>query len=143
MTLTIISSKQEKTFQNKDFITIGSNPQCDFYIDLDENCMLTVHFDKTGSKCVITNNFPNNKILFKGKPVKERIVFDNICKLLIADSEEFISMRLTPDEQTQNTPTENIVLTKIEKRKSDLEKYRIAITKQIAFSVSDIKNASQ
>lgn len=139
MTLTIISSKQEKTFQNKDFITIGSNPQCDFYIDLDENCMLTVHFDKTGSKCVITNNFPNNKILFKGKPVTERIVFDNICKLLIADSEEFISMRLTPDEQPQNTPTENIVLTKIEKRKSDLEKYRIAITKQIAFSVNDIK----
>ena len=141
MALTISSSKQEKTFNNKDFITIGSNPQCDFYIDLDENCMLTVHFDKTGSKCVITNNFPNKKILFKGKPVTERIVFDKICKLMIADSDEFISMRLSVTEQQppQKASAESIVLTKIEKRKSDLEKYRIAITKQIAFSISDIK----
>ena len=79
MTLTICSSKQEKTLDNKEFITIGSNPQCDFYIELEDNCMLTVHFDKTGSKCVITNNFPNEKILFKGKPITERIVFDIVC----------------------------------------------------------------
>ncbi len=142
MTLTISTSKQEKSFDNKDFITIGNNPQCDFYIDFAENCMLTIHFDKTGSKCVITNNFQNEKILFKGKPITERIVFDNICKLMIADSEEYISLRLSKSEKPQQnniSPEENLVLTKIEKRKSDLEKYRIAITKQIAFSISDIK----
>lgn len=141
MTLTISSSKQEKTFENKDFITIGSNPQCDFHVETADDCMLTVHFDKTGTKCVLTNNFPNNKILFKGKPITERIVFDNVCKLLIADSEDFISMKLTQDPvaQTEINPVENLILTKIEKRKSELEKYRIAITKQIAFTVSDIK----
>ena len=137
MTLTICSSKQEKTFDNTDFITIGSNPQCDFYIELEDNCMLTVHFDKTGSKCVITNNFPNEKILFKGKPITERIVFDNVCKLLIAGSDEFISMKLTASEHIE--PAESIVLTKIEKHKSDIEKFRISITKQISFSISDIK----
>ena len=101
MALTIHSLKQEKTFDNKDFITIGSNPQCDFHIDLGEDCMLTVHFDKTGTKCVVTNNFPNNKILFKGQPIKERIVFDNVCKLLVADSDEFISMKLSPDKRAE------------------------------------------
>ena len=101
MTLTISTSKQEKSFDNKDFITIGNNPQCDFYIDFAENCMLTIHFDKTGSKCVITNNFQNEKILFKGKPITERIVFDNICKLMIADSEEYISLRLSKSEKPQ------------------------------------------
>ncbi len=149
MALTIHSLKQEKTFDNKDFITIGSNPQCDFHIDLGEDCMLTVHFDKTGTKCVVTNNFPNNKILFKGQPIKERIVFDNVCKLLVADSDEFISMKLSPDKrpaattqqqaQPQVKTIENPVLTKLERNKSELEKYRIAITKQIAFSISDIK----
>lgn len=141
MTLTISSSKQEKTFEKKDFITIGSNPQCDFHVEVAEDCMLTVHFDKTGTKCVLTNNFPNNRILFKGKPITERIVFDNVCKLLIADSEDYISMKLTQDTvaQTEIDPMENLILTKIEKRKSELEKYRIAITKQIAFAVSDIK----
>ena len=141
MTLTISSSKQEKKFETKDFITIGTNPQCDFHIELDEDCMLTVHFDKTGTKCVVTNNFANNKILFKGQPLTERLVFDNVCKLLIANSDEFISMKLTADLQSKsnNAVEENLVLTKIEKMKSELEKYRIGITKQIAFSVSDIK----
>lgn len=142
MTLIISTSKQEKTFENKDFITIGTNRQCDFCIDLDTECMMTIHFDKTGTKCALTNNFPNKMLLFKGEPITERIIFDKFCKIMVAGSDEFISLKLLPsDGEPAQRPQiiENPVTTKIEKRKSDLEKYRIAITKQIAFSISDIK----
>ena len=155
MSVTITSKTQEKTFREKDFIIIGSNSDCDFQINTEFDFILTVQYDNQQEKCTVTNNFENSNILFKGEPFKGRLVLTKFCKLQISGSDEFISIKITSDETVGNIAQKDLTQTemkelygndintdvklKLEKRKSDLEKERIAIAKQIAFAINDIK----
>ena len=155
MSVTITSKTQEKTFREKDFIIIGSNSDCDFQINTGFDFILTVQYDDRQKKCTVTNNFENSNILFKGEPFKGRLVLTKFCKLQISGSDEFISIKINSDETVGNIAQKDLTQTeikelygndintdvklKLEKRKSDLEKERIAIAKQIAFAINDIK----
>ena len=155
MSVTITSKNQEKTFREKDFIIIGSNSDCDFQINTGFDFILTVQYDDRQKKCTVTNNFENSNILFKGEPFKGRLVLTKFCKLQISGSDEFISIKINSDETVGNIAQKDLTQTeikelygndintdvklKLEKRKSDLEKERIAIAKQIAFAINDIK----
>ena len=46
MTIVISSSKNEKIFTDKDMINIGTNPNCDFQLDLDFDMLITVQYVK-------------------------------------------------------------------------------------------------
>ena len=155
MSVTITSKNQEKTFREKDFIIIGSNSDCDFQINTGFDFILTVQYDDRQKKCTVTNNFENSNILFKGEPFKGRLVLTKFCKLQISGSDEFISIKINSDETVGNIAQKDLTQTeikelygndintdvklKLEKRKSDLEQERIAIAKQIAFAINDIK----
>ena len=155
MSVTITSKNQEKTFREKDFIIIGSNSDCDFQINTGFDFILTVQYDDRQKKCTVTNNFENSNILFKGEPFKGRLVLTKFCKLQISGSDEFISIKINSDETVGNIAQKDLTQTeikelygndintdvklKLEKRKSDLEQGRIAIAKQIAFAINDIK----
>lgn len=155
MSVTITSKTQEKTFREKDFIIIGSNSDCDFQINTEFDFILTVQYDNQQEKCTVTNNFENSNILFKGEPFKGRLVLTKFCKLQISGSDEFISIKITSDETDGNMAQKDLtqkeikeiygndvnsdVKLKLEKRKSDLEKERISVAKQIAFAITDLK----
>ena len=68
MAIIISSSTQEKVFEDKDIINIGSNERCDFYINTGYEVLLTVQVDRITNKCFVTNNFRNEKILFIFQP---------------------------------------------------------------------------
>ena len=140
MYLIITTSKEEKKFTNRDFITIGGNEQFDFPLDLGFEYMLTVEYDAVSGKFTVLNNFNTGQILFKGKPLSGKLTFDKLCKLLIKDSSEFISIKLSAEKELENTAhvQTSPVKTKLENQKTAIEKERVAIIKQIAFAINDI-----
>lgn len=64
MSIVILSSSQEKSFDDKDLINIGSNPNCDFVVNVGYDVLLTVQIDKITGKCFVINNFHNEKNSF-------------------------------------------------------------------------------
>ena len=154
MTVIISSLNKETVFKEKDFIIIGSNSDCDYQINAGFEFILTVQYDENSKKCTVINNFENPKILFRGEPFKGKISVEKFCKLKLAESGEFIGIKIAenlPDTLSeQKTAVKEVsdtyeheissdVKLKLESKKSAIEKSRIAITKQIAFAITDIK----
>lgn len=162
MTIVVSSSTQEKVFNHTDVINVGTNPNCDIILNIDFDILLTIQHDLTENKCVIMNTFHSDKVLFKGKPIK-KVEVGNICKLMIAGTEEFVSVRIINDAPIVNNQktvssiaqedfTEEdikglygkdvnaVTKVKIEKQKEDLENGRVAIIKQVAFTINDLKS---
>ena len=155
----IISSKNnEKTFVEKEIINIGTNSGCDYIINSNFDFMLTLQC-LGNSKYVLVNNFMSEKILFKGQPIGAKLEIDSVCKLMIADSDEFISIKTVVSQPTEKTLTsiaqEDLTESdlkglygtdvnaatrvKLEKVKSDLESQRVSIVKQTAFALNELK----
>lgn len=157
MTIVIASSKGEKVF-TKDVVNVGTNPNCDVVLNLNSDVLLTLQF--ANGKCTVTNNFQSERVLFKGQPIK-RVEVSNVCKLMFADSDEFVSIRIIQDAPVTNVKTVTsigkedfteedikglygkdvnaITKVKLEKQLEDLESARVAITKQVAFNINDLK----
>lgn len=155
MAVIISTSQGEKTF-NKDVINIGTNPNCDVILDLNYDIILTLQY--ANGKCTVTNNFQSDKVLFKGQPIK-RVEITNICKLMFADSEEFVSIKVLASAPAVKTVTSigkedlteedikglygkdvnAITKVKLEKQMEDLESVRVGIMKQVAFHINDLK----
>ncbi len=164
MAIVVSTSKQEKVFSGKDVINVGTNPNCDFILELGFDVLLTLQYNNADNKCVIMNTFQSDKVLFKGQPVK-RVEVGNVCKLMFAGTDEFVSIKIlaeTPVKaavETKKTVTSisqedfteddikglygkdvnAVTKVKIEKQKEDLENVRVAIIKQVAFHINDLK----
>ena len=159
MTIVVSSSKLEKVFDEKDVINIGTNPNCDFHLDLDFDVLLTLQYDKDENKCILMNTFHNERVLFKGKPIK-KVEIGNICKIMFAGSPEFINIKIVEttaspkavktiareemsEEDMQklygNDPNAAMRV-RLERQKADIEAARVAIIKQVAFQINDLKN---
>lgn len=156
MAVIISSSTLEKVFEDKNLINIGNNPKCDFQINVGYDVLLTVQFDKVTGKCFVANNFKNERILFKGNPLG-KIEVTNICKIVFAGTNEFLSVKvdaghktvtsieseeLTEDDLKRIYGNDQATITrvKIEKQREPIEKARVAIIKQVAFSINELKN---
>ena len=159
MTIVVSSSKLEKIFDEKDIINIGTNPNCDFKLDLDFDVLITLQYDQKENKCVLMNTFHNERVLFKGQPIK-KVEIGNICKIMFAGSSEFINIKIlenTPVKKSISTiARENlseedmkalygndpnaVMRVKLDKQKADIEANRVAIIKQVAFQINDLKN---
>ena len=57
MTFTIITKHGEKTFANKELVTISSKEGCDCRINFGFDYMLTIEFNKNTGKYSILNQF--------------------------------------------------------------------------------------
>lgn len=155
MAVEIISSSQRKSFDDKDLINIGSNPNCDFIVNVGYDVLLTVQIDKITGKCFVMNNFHNEKILFKGKPL-QKLEINNVCKIVFADTTEFCGIKVTQEVKSVTTiesealneedlkhiygnDTATITRVKIEKQREPIEKARVAIIKQVAYSIAELR----
>ena len=158
MTIVITSLNKEKVFESKEYITIGSAAGCDFTLNTGFDFMLTVQVNN--GKIVVINNFKNEKILFKGAPMGEKLDAERALKLMIDGSDDFIGIKVL--ENAQSTPASVSAIAqkdfteedikelygndvnaatriKIEGQKVQIEKERIAITKEIAYKINDLK----
>ena len=133
---------------NKEIVNIGSNSSFDVFINVPFKCVLSVQYDKTANKCTVLNQFNQEKFLFKGKTLPAKMDVDKICKIMIEGSDEFVMIKILGESNITNLEEENLTETdlkdlygddvnasarlKIEKRKSQIEQARIAITKEFA-----------
>ena len=100
MTIAVTTSQGEKIFE-KDVVNVGTNPNCDVILNLGYDVLLTLQLNN--GKCVVMNNFQSDKVLFKGQPIK-KIEITNVCKLMFAESDEFVSIKVTtPAPKTVTT----------------------------------------
>lgn len=136
MIITLSSKNNEKIFNGKEIINIGSNQDCDYVLDIGSDFILTLQCDEQNKKCILLNNFNSQKILFKGQPLAQKIEIDKICKLMSADNDEFISIKISEKPQAEQSYEQSA----IEQKKSELEKRRVAVIKQTGFIVNDLKN---
>lgn len=165
MSVIISSLNQEKVFEDKEVINVGSNPSCDFVLNVGFDLLLTIQYNSTENKCIVVNTFSSNNILFKGQPIGQKLDVDNVCKLMIADSQEFISIKISPavtpyfptSSQKTVTMLEKEDFTeddmkslygtdrnagtkaKIDKRKVDIEKARVSIIREVSYAINDLK----
>lgn len=155
MAFTISSKNNEKTFANKDVVNISSKPGYDYQLNTPFPFMLILQYDAKTNKCLLINQFRNPKFLFKGKPIPASLEIDKVCKIMIDGSDEFLMIKVdTQSHQSiqENTMSESDIRAvygkdvnadakiKLEKRKSELENARVAIIKQIAAPINDMKN---
>ncbi len=152
MGYSITTKKGEFNFNDKELITIGSKDGFDVKLDVDFDCMLTLQYDKSANKCVILNQFNNKNFLFKGNVLAQNLEVDKVSKIMIQNSDEFITIKITQEEkpvQKENfsendfktlygeTASSGVKL-KIENMKDEIEKARIAITKETSFYINDL-----
>ena len=97
MKLVIASKNNEQVFKDTDTINIGTAPNCDFRLDkskLGFDLIFSVQFQPDG-KCFVVNTFNSDKLLFKGQPIGKTLEIGSLCKLMIADTDEFVSIKAT------------------------------------------------
>ena len=152
MGYSITTKKGEIDFQDKELITIGSKDGFDVKLDVDFDCMLTLQYDKTNNKCILLNQFNNKNFLFKGSALPSNIEIDKVLKVMIADSDEFITIKITSNSvelKSQNMSendfktlygdsAQSSVKMKIESMKDEIENARIAITKETSFHINSL-----
>lgn len=176
MKVTITSKNNEKVFNDSNVINIGSAPNCHFKLNPGFDLLISLQKLDNG-KWQIVNSFKSDKVLFRGQPIGQSIEIGSLCKLMFADSDEFVSIKITSagtnpkivpgslelanrknaerikkaenkktitmieDEELNEEDIENLYGTgagvqakiKIERKKSDIERRRALITKEIAY----------
>lgn len=155
MSFTISSKNNEKTFNDKDLVNIGSKPNFDYQMNVGFDFMLTVQYDSSAGKCVLLNQFNNKKFLFKGKPIPQKLDIDKVCKIMIEGSDEFITIKVS-QVANRNVSQENLTeedikaiygddinpaaKLRIEKRKAELEEARVSIIKEVGATINNLKH---
>ncbi len=97
MKLVIASKDKEQVFSNADIINIGTASSCDFKLnkaDLGFDLIFSIQSQPDG-KCLVVNTFNSDKLLFKGQPMGKSLEIGSLCKLMIAGTDDFISIKAT------------------------------------------------
>lgn len=156
MAFIIITKNYEKTFADKEIVNICSKDGFDLKLDVDYDCMLSVQYDSRLNKCSVINQFNNDKFLFKGKPLPQKLDVDKVCKIMLDGTDEFVTIKMIGESVNTMLSDEDLTeddlkdvygsevnasaRLKIEKRKSQIEQARIAITKEVAYEINDLKH---
>lgn len=105
MTVTISTKNSSKSFDDKQVITIGNQPNCDILMNVGENFVLSIQIKPDNSGLTVINAFASQKILFRGKPMGQSLNVEKACKLMIDGTDEFIAIKFQQVQvQQQNTP---------------------------------------
>lgn len=96
MPVIIATKNGEKSFQDKNVITVGSQANCDVVVNVSVNFVLSVEVTNSGLKVV--NAFSTPQIRFRGQSMGESLTVERACKLMIAGTDEFVGIKF---QQTQ------------------------------------------
>ena len=154
MGIVVKTSNKECDFRHKSLITVGTNPKCDFVLNLNYDVLLTIQYND--GFCQIINNFKSSNVLFKGKMLS-KIMVENTCIIELEGSNERLEISVKQDlpEDLNNTVAADVseieietlygddefsdVKIKVEKARGSIEKARIAIIKKIAYPIAELK----
>ena len=139
MAFVINTKNKEKVFDKK-LIYISSREGCDFQIKTGFEYILAVQYSAEKNKCLITNKTNCDKFLFKGEVLPEKLLVDKVCKIMIKDSDEYITVKITGNQQQKHSEQNNSALdSKLDTRKTEIENTRIKIIKEISAPLDEFK----
>ncbi len=155
MAFTIVTKHGEKTFADKELVNISSNANADYQVNFGFQFMLTVQYDPRRGKCVLLNQFNNQRFLFKGRPIPAQLEIDKVCKIMVDGTDEFITVKIVGETSTRQIAEENLsendikaiygndvnaaAKIMVEKRKAEIENARVGIIKEVGARISDLK----
>ena len=142
MGFTVISKNKEQSFNDKKVIYIGSKPNCDFQMDVGFEFVLGVAYDEKTNICKLVNKYKYPQFLFKGEKLPEVMKIDKICKIMVADSDNFITIKTgeTPKKAEISPSKESAnVLSDVNKEQNEIEVIRVKIIKEISSVISSLK----
>ncbi len=162
MAVLIASGSQKKVF-NKNIVTIGSTSDCDFVVNIGQG-RLVLQYSQNHDKYLLQNKSANRNVLLNGAPVATVVQIENELRLAIANSSDFIAIkvvRLSQDNSNasrkiqqesavnstatvlRNLATETTSMSPkeaVDYQKTVLEKLRAPIIKQVGFAINDFKS---
>lgn len=156
MPFSIITKTNEKTFENKNTVHIGTQTGVDFSVDFGFEFLLTVQYDPQTNKCILYNRSNTQKFLFKGQPLPQKLEIDRVCKIMIDGSDDFITIKYSqpvaptapaqpqlqqvpPRVMKQEAPVQNNS-TNIAQKNTELEGARIKIVKEIGYKINEYRH---
>ena len=155
MAFTIVTKYGEKTFADKELVNISSKAGADVQMSIGFDFLLTVQYDIRTNKCVLLNQFNNQRFLFKGRPIPARLDIEKVCKVMVDGSDDFITIKVIGESSTRNISEENISEAEmqaiygnevnaaakimVEKRKVEIENARVGIIKEVGARINDLK----
>ena len=155
MSFSIITRTSEQTFKDKKLVNISSQNGYDCVFNFGFDFLLTVKYDEISGKCVLINKSDSPNLLFKGQPLGSELVIEKMCKIMVKNSDDYIIIRVNhgqtlqqirtpePDFQKNSVSPDaagDSMRMQLEQIKSKIEKARVSIVKQTAYSINDIKN---
>ena len=155
MSFSIITRTFEQTFKDKKLVNISSQNGYDCVFNFGFDFLLTVKYDEISGKCVLINKSDSQNLLFKGQPLGSELVIEKMCKIMVKNSDDYIIIRVNhgqtlqqirtpePDFQKNSVSPDaagDSMRTQLEQIKSKIEKARVSIVKQTAYSINDIKH---
>lgn len=153
MAIIISTSKIKRQFNENRVITIGGTPDND--IVLQGVTQIVVSYNSADNTYSVVN--ANKNILFRGKPFKNLVV-TKISRLLFSNSEEFINFEVLPkpartvteigkqdfdESDIKNLYADDdhaVTRVKLDKVKENIDERRIAIIKDVAHVINDLKS---
>ncbi len=139
MAFVISTKNKEKTFDKK-LIYISSKEGCDFQITTGFDYILAVQYSAEKNKCLITNKTKSDRFLFKGEVLPEKLLVEKVCKIMVKDSDEYITVKITENHKPEHIEQNNSVSdTQLETRKTEIENSRIKIIKEISAPLDELK----
>ncbi len=141
MAFTVTSKNNEKTF-DKEIIYIGTRAKCDFKIDVGFDCILGLKYNAASGKCILVNKFGYEQFKFRGENLPPKLEIDKVCKIMTETSDEFITIKIIPNPQTQEVSTKQVsdVSSKqLETQRNIIESERISIIKEVSSNISELR----
>ncbi len=92
MPVVIATKNGEKTFKDKEIITVGNQSNCDVVLEVPVNFVLSIEVIKTGG-CNVVNAFSSPEILFRGEPMGAKLAVEKACKLMIEGTNDFVAIK--------------------------------------------------
>ena len=108
MSLSIITKNGEKTFSNKEIINISSRSGFDVELNTGFDFILALQYDSQSGKCYLLNQFNSDKFLFRGQVLPQKLEIEKVCKIMVKDSDEFITIKVNGYENFKKVSGENI-----------------------------------
>ena len=156
MPFSIITKTNERTFENKNTIHIGTRSGVDMEINFGFEFLLTIQYNPETNKCILLNHTNSPKFLFKGQPLPQRLEIEKVCKIMVEGTDEFITIKHTepivsttpsqpqlqqiqPRVMKQTATTQNNTAY-VEQRKTELEASRIKIVKEIGYKINELRH---
>ena len=107
MTFTVTTKNSGFTFENRKVVNISSKKGYDCLVDVPFDFLLTLEYDENISKYVLFNKFNCTNLLFKGQPLPQRLEIDKMCKIMVKDSDEFITIKIVAAGENTKTAVQN------------------------------------